>query len=95
MNIRDYWTLPPADQARIRAAVLPPAAPPRSYHPAGTTCTPPPRRLHEQTYKVLYARDLLHGLGDVENVDGRSDADCIEAAEILGFRWTGTGWVPE
>jgi len=95
MNIRDYWTLPPTAQARIRAAVLPPAAPPRSYHPAVTICTATTRRLHEATYKVLYARDLLHGLGDVDGVDDRSDADCSEAAEILGFRWTGTSWVPE
>ena len=75
--------------------MLPPAAPPRSYHPAVTTYTSTTRRLHEATYKVLYARDLLHGLGDVDGVDDRSDAACSEAAELLGFRWTGTGWVPD
>ena len=85
MNIRDYWNLPPLSQDVIRAAVLPPAAPPRSYHPAVTTCLTTPPGRHEQTYKVLYARDLLHGLGDVDGVDDRSDAACSEAAELLGF----------
>jgi len=95
MNIHDYWSLSPTAQAAMRAAVLT-AGPDRRPTPAaGTTCTPPPHRLHEATYKILYARDLLHGLGDVDGVDERSDADCIEAAEVLGFRWTGTSWVPE
>ena len=95
MDIHDYWNLPPLSQAVIRAAVLTAGSDRRPTHAAVTTCTPPPHRLHEATYKVLYARDLLHGLGDVDGVDDRSDADCIEAAELLGFRWTGTGWVPE
>jgi len=94
MDIHDYWNLPPLSQAVIRAAVLLPApADRRATRTAETTCTTT-RSRHEQTYKVLYARDLLHGLGDVENVEARTDAECLEAAELLGFAWTGTGWVP-
>ncbi len=72
--------------------------PRRSRQPAGAVPEYPPlpdRPADPFGYKAIYARDLLHNLGDVENVDGRSDADCIEAAELLGFVWTGNGWVPE
>ena len=88
-------TYPHSPRTSFARPCIPPAAPPRSYHPAVTICTATTRRLHEATYKVLYARDLLHGLGDVDGVDDRSDAACSEAAELLGFRWTGTSWVPE
>ena len=96
MDIHDYWSLSPTAQAVMRAAVLTTAPDRRPTPTTGTPCTPPPHhRLHEATYKILYARDLLHGLGDVDGVDERSDADCIEAAEVLGFHWTGTSWVPD
>lgn len=80
MDIRHYWSLPPDVQAAIRAAVLRPEEPP-SVPPAAPV--PPPTGLAALFY-VLYARDLLIGLG-YEHVDTRSDHDCIAAAELEGF----------
>ena len=95
MDIHDYWNLPPTAQAVIRAAVLTAGPDRRPTRTATTSCTTTTSRRHEATYQALYARDLLHGLGDVVGVDDRSDAACSEAAEVLGFCWSGTGWVPE
>ncbi len=95
-SIRNYWTWPPTEQAALRAAALQPEPRRRRKSPVAVIAyTPLPDGDRDPYgYKAIYARDLLHGLGDVENVDGRSDADCIEAAEILGFVWTGRGWSP-
>jgi len=84
MGIRDYWSLPPEQQAAMRAAVL--VLPPRQHRqPVAVRAYRPPSEavFDPFGYKAIYARDLLHGLGDVENVDSRSDDDCIEAAELL------------
>lgn len=88
-DIRHYWELDPAGQEAIRKAVLQANEP----APPAPTEDRPVTGL-EAVYKVLYARDLLVGLG-YENVEGRSDEDCIEAAEIEGFYWSGNGWKPE
>ena len=86
MSIRDYWHLPPDQQAAIRTQVLgdPVAAAPVAQRESSLA----------HGYKVIYARDLIANLGG-ENVEQRSDAEVIECAEILGFHWTGTSWVPD
>ena len=91
MNIRAYWSLPPTEQAALRAAVLRPGSRrPRQAAVAVIAYQPPPDRNYDPFgYKAIYARDLLHSLGDVANVDERSDAACIQAAEVLGIVWKG------
>jgi len=88
MDIHDYWNLPPLSQAVIRAAVLLPApADRRATRTAETTCTTT-RSRHEQTYKVLYARDLLHGLVLQRRLGGIEE-DGILDRPALGVRLLG------
>jgi len=67
MNIRDYWSLPPEQQAALRAAVLLPDPPRQRKHPVAVRAYDPLAAAVVDLwgYKAIYARDLLHGLGDV------------------------------
>jgi len=100
MDIRRYWELPPTEQAAIRALVLLPDTPRKrrrtkvemiAYRPVDHS---PLARYHNAQLQASRARELLHCLGDVENVDDRSDADCVETAELLGFEWRDSEWGP-
>ncbi len=100
MDISHYWELPPPEQAALRALVLLPDTSRKRKRPAVETIPYKPvdnsslARCHSAQLKASRARELLHCLSDVENVDERSDGDCIETAEILGFEWRGSEWGP-
>lgn len=100
MDISHYWELLSTEQAAIRALVLLPDPPRKrrrtkvemiAYRPVDHS---PLARYHDAQLQAHRARELLHCLGDVENVDERSDADCIETAELLDFEWRNSEWGP-
>jgi len=70
MSIRDYWHLPPDQQAALRALILVDPAPP------AVAPTEQSESSLAHTCKAIYARDLIANLG-AENVDQRSDDEVI------------------
>lgn len=91
LDIRDYWNLPPDEQYALIQRLRGPQ-PSVLRFDKGVEA----RGFYDDPeHKAAEARTLLELRGDYENMDTRSDDDCIEACELEGYEWnTHTGsWV--